>query len=212
MPHLLELFSGTGSIGNVFRAAGWTITSVDMDINFRPDICCSVLDLTPDMIATEPDVIWASPPCTHYSRARTTAKTPRDLDGSDRLVKKVFEIIGWYNCFYFIENPLGMMRSRPMMNGIPRRTVDYCQYADDRFPRYYRKRTDIWTNSDWHPYRPLCNKRCRGCNEDGKHMYYAQRVPTNGVRGHTLHELYAIPPLLAEEICEWMSVNQYYPQ
>ena len=205
MPHLLELFSGTGSIGNVFRAAGWTVTSVDLDPTFGPDICCNVLDLTREMIEIEPDVIWASPPCTFFSRARTRAKTPRDLAGSDRMVNKVFEIIGWYDCFFFIENPLGMMRHRPMMIDVPRRTVDYCSYADSRFPRYYRKRTDIWTDSSWRPYKPLYNKRCAGCDENGRHTYVAQR------QGNSLHELYAIPPALAEEICEWMSVHQYYP-
>ena len=203
MPHLLELFSGTGSIGKVFREAGWTVTSVDLDSNFTPDICCDVSDLTRDMITTTPGVIWASPPCTHYSRARTKANTPRDLEGSDRLVNKVLEIIGWYNCLYFIENPLGMMRHRPMMQDKPRQTIDYCQYADDRFNRYYRKRTDIWTNSNWQG-RPQCNKRCWGCDENGKHTEVAQRIGKDGIRGNRLHELYAIPPALAEELCQWM--------
>ena len=30
MPHLLELFSGTGSGGKVFEAGGWAVTSVDI--------------------------------------------------------------------------------------------------------------------------------------------------------------------------------------
>ena len=215
MPHLLELFSGTGSIGNVFRAAGgWTVTSVDMDHRFAPDLCCNVLDLTPAMIGDEPDVIWASPPCTHYSRARTTAKTPRDLEGSDLIVNKVLEIINWYpGVWFFIENPMGMMRDRSMMATIPRRTVDYCMYADERFPRFYRKRTDIWTNTDWHPWRPLCNKRCRGCDENGRHVHVAQRIPKGDqVRGNTLHELYAIPPALPEEIVAHMTFDQYWGQ
>ena len=211
MPHLLELFSGTGSIGRVFRDAGWTVTSVDISPHFRPDICCDVLDLTPEMVGAEPDVIWASPPCTHYSRARTTAKTPRDLEGSDRIVNKVLEIISWYpGVFYFIENPMGMMRNRPMMIDIPRRTVDYCMYADHRFPRYYRKRTDIWTNTDWYPWRPLCNRRCQGCDGSGRHVYYAQRIPKNGAGGNTLHDLYAIPPALPEEFVEHLMFDKYW--
>ena len=38
------------------------------------------------------DAIWASPPWTHYSSARARARTPRDLEGSDALVRKVLAI------------------------------------------------------------------------------------------------------------------------
>ena len=43
MPRLLELFSGTGSIGRAFREAGWEVTSLDLEPKFRPDILCDVL-------------------------------------------------------------------------------------------------------------------------------------------------------------------------
>ena len=69
MPHLLELFCGTKSIGRAFEQKGWTVTSVDLEPKFEPDICCNVLDLTPDMIEQTPDLMWASPPCTMYSVA-----------------------------------------------------------------------------------------------------------------------------------------------
>ena len=47
MPRLLELFCGTKSIGREFEAGGGTITSVDVEPKFEPDVCCNVLDLTP---------------------------------------------------------------------------------------------------------------------------------------------------------------------
>ena len=90
MPHLLELFCGTKSISEVFEQHSWTCTSLDFDPKMEPTICCDILDVTPEMILKhgKPDAIWASPLCTHYSMARTTAKTPRDLEGSDKLVKR----------------------------------------------------------------------------------------------------------------------------
>ena len=85
MPHLLELFAGTKSVGKVFEAAGWQVTSVDLEAGFSPTICMNVLDLQPNDIEDQVDLVWASPPCTMYSLARTTGG-PRDLEGSDRMV------------------------------------------------------------------------------------------------------------------------------
>ena len=69
MPRLLELFSGTGSIGRAFREAGWKVTSLDLEPKFRPDILCDVLRW--DFRAAFPpghfDMVWSSPPCTEYS-------------------------------------------------------------------------------------------------------------------------------------------------
>ena len=53
------------------------------------------------------DVIWCSPDCTQYSRARTTARKPRDLEGADKLVAKCREIIDYFQpSVYFIESPV----------------------------------------------------------------------------------------------------------
>ena len=95
-PVLLELFSGTGSVGRSFRARGWEVFSVDIDATAKPTLVANVLELHLHRLPPRVDCIWASPPCTHYSRARTTAKTPRDLDGSDAIVQKVLDIVAWY--------------------------------------------------------------------------------------------------------------------
>ena len=101
-PVLLELFSGTGSVGRSFRARGWEVFSVDIDANAKPTLVANVLDLQWDALPPEVDCIWASPPCTHYSRARTKAKTPRDLEGSDAIVQKVLDILDFYiTCSWF---------------------------------------------------------------------------------------------------------------
>ena len=104
MPVLLELFCGTKFIGKIFDQHGWVVVSVDVKKKFEPTICKNVLDLTPEDIfkampafSQKINCVWASPLCTHYSRARTTAKTPRDLDGSDKLVQKVLDLAEYFD-------------------------------------------------------------------------------------------------------------------
>ena len=88
------------------------------------------------------DVVWASPPCTQYSVARTTAKTPRDLEGSDRLAgERSKSLASTLSCHWFMENPMGLLRHREVVQGLPMTMVDYCQYGFQ-----YRKRTCIWSN------------------------------------------------------------------
>ena len=84
---LLELFSGTGSIGRAFEALGWEVIS--LDINPGATITSNILDW--DYKNSDPgtfDFIWASPPCTEYSIARSRARRPRDLEGADTIVSK----------------------------------------------------------------------------------------------------------------------------
>ena len=168
-PVLLELFSGTGSVGRSFRARWW-------------------------------ECIWASPPCTHYSRARTKAKTPRDLEGSDAIVQKVLDIIEWYETGpWFMENPhSGLLKSREVVDGLLFKVVDYCKYG-----KPYRKRTAIWTNTYWKPQQPLCKHDCP-VSSGSRHTARAQQGTSSAtdVR-YSRDELYSIPPALCDEIADY---------
>ena len=201
MPILLELFSGTGSIGKAFKARGWEVFSVDIDPAAKPTLVADVLSLELEKdLPPHVDAIWASPPCTHYSSARTKARTPRDLEGSDALVRKVLDIFKHYGePDWFMENPhSGLMKTREVVKGLPMRVVDYCKYG-----KPYRKRTSIWTNTGWHPERPLC---CHDCpaSSGKRHLANAQQGSRDGRPRFTLHELYSIPADLCEEIAEWV--------
>ena len=90
MPRLLELFCGTKSVGKVFQQAGWEVVSVDICPEFKPTVCCSVLDIPLDM-PDRFDVIWASPPCTEFSKAKTVGK--RDFETADHLVLHTLALI-----------------------------------------------------------------------------------------------------------------------
>ena len=160
MKRILEPFSGTGSVGRAFGERGWEVVSLDVDPSRNPTICEDIL--TWDYKVFKPghfDVIWASPVCTHYSCARTKAKTPRDLEWADSLVTRTLEIIRYLRpAHWFIENPAtGLLKSRHFMAEIAYTDVDYCRYCDWG----YRKRTRLWTNSGFEG--KLCEGRglCR---------------------------------------------------
>ena len=198
---LLELFSGTGSIGRAFEAQGWEVISVDLDpeaqATFRQDITrwdCAAL------LGKKIDVIWASPPCTNYSILRKSTEDDR-LD-SDELVKKTLQIIqdlGNPPCF--IENPWsGKLKTRGLMDHLKLHRVDYCTYG---MP--YRKRTAIWTNTAWIPSRPLCKHDCASSRNGRTHIATAQRGPP-GPR-FTQRELYRIPAELCEEIAQFCGAS-----
>ena len=205
---LLELFSGSGSIGKVFKQS-FEVTSLDSDPKARATITCDILDW--DFEKYEPghfDVIWASPPCTEFSIAKTVGK--RDLEKADAIVRRTLAIITYLrpNLYWFIENPAtGLLKTRPYMQGLPSVTLDYCKYD---MP--YRKRTQIWTNAPWTP-RPLCRYDC-GRIIPGTRMH--EKTAQHGKEHNDTREgnqfqtkeLYAIPSELVEDIyavCESFS-------
>ena len=192
---LLNLCSGTGSVSLPFVAADWEVVEVDWDPHYGPT---HVIDLTVWNCPYEAgffDVVWASPDCTQYSRARTTAKTPRDLDTADKLVQRCFELIFQLKPrFWFVENPdSGLLKTRPFMQGLPFVRVGYCMYG-----ALYRKRTRIWTNATWAP------QTCDRSHLVGRrHPKTAQRGGRGTWDPHDScerDELHALPARLCKEI------------
>lgn len=208
---VLELFAGTQSVGKAFRARGHEVVSLDLDRKTAPDYCCDVRDFDYKNPALgEFDVIWASPPCTEYSIARTTAKTPRNFELADSLVKRTLDIIAFYLQhrglkYYFVENPqTGYLKTRAVMALPWFKDLDYCQYG-----KLYRKPTRIWTNCAHFVPRPRCCKKTCPAVVDGKHRHTAQRrqgwnSKTRVMNQHDvvtpLSELHALPQELCEEI------------
>ena len=149
---LLELFSGTQSVGKVAKNLGYEVVSLDLK---NADINCDIIEW--DYFIYEPkafDVIWASPPCTEYSKAKTFGV--RNLYIANEIVKRTIEIINYLNpTYYIIENPqTGLLKEQSFMNDLPYVDIDYCKYG---MP--YRKRTRLWNNiNQWKP-QPLCKKR-----------------------------------------------------
>jgi hypothetical protein len=204
---LLELFSGTGSVGAPWREAGHRVISVDISGRYNPDVCENILLWDYKSLDRAPDVIWASVPCEQYSCARTRAKTPRNFELADALVARTIEIIRFFQVrnnelCWFVENPdTSLLWSRAVAWDLyPRVRLDYCQYPPGPG---YRKRTRISTNvHHWTP-RGLCDpSSCPYC-VDGRHILSAQRGPVRG-KGPgdvcSLDTLHALPRALTEEI------------
>jgi len=214
---ILELFSGSRSIGKVAETKNHHVFSVDNVDYPNTDWVGDILDWdyrlnemqTGDLDELYiPDMIWASCPCTDFSVACIGKKwvsghefKPRDpnLLGIE-LLNKTIEIIQFYleknpDLIWFIENPRGKMRKSPMWKTIEhqRHTVTYCSYGDSRM-----KPTDIWTNAyNWTP-KTMCK------NGDSCHVSAPRgsRTGTQGLKGN--HERSKIPQELCEEIVSVM--------
>ena len=61
------------------------------------------------------DFIWASPPCTEYSKAKAVGV--RKLEEANRVVERTLGIILYFNPFgWAMENPqTGLLKSQPFM-------------------------------------------------------------------------------------------------
>jgi len=156
MVKVLELFSGTGSVGKLCDKIGFDKVSVDLHL--EADFNIDIMDFDYKQFdKNEFDIIWASPPCTNYSKLQdcwigrmrkgeiyTTEIQEKEMLNDDKLVLKALEIIDYFKPeLWFIENPYSSkMKDRPFMKDLQFYVVDYCMYSDWG----YKKRTRIWTN------------------------------------------------------------------
>jgi hypothetical protein len=197
---VLELFKGSGSIGKYCSQFPdkYEVLSLDIDGKFNPDITTNILDWDYEQLPPNSfDIIWASPPCTEYSLLLQSHKhRVRDLEGADAIVRKVLDIILYFQpTYWFIENPrTGLLKTREFMNDLPFYDVSYCRYGYT-----YRKNTRIWTNIDG--FNPLMCSRICGQIVDGKHK---NNIGTNTRQNSvlSLKQRYSIPQPLLQALFE----------
>lgn len=195
---VFDFFAGTGSSTKAFEDAGHTVIKIELDDYFEAHER-DIMGLTADYLIAKygrPDFIWASPPCTAFSIAAVghhwnPDRTPKTESASfnQLLVAKTLELINELKPkAWLMENPRGMLRKLPVVEGLKRRTVTYCAYGDTRM-----KPTDLWGEIDWMP-RAMC-KNGDPCHEAAPR---GSRTGTQGLKG--AKDRSRVPYELSQEI------------
>tara|TARA_R110001592_G_scaffold208797_1_gene459826 strand:+ start:2516 stop:3190 length:675 start_codon:yes stop_codon:yes gene_type:complete len=214
--NVLELFSGTGSVGKCCKELGWDVVSVDMEKKFNPTHLCNIMEFDYKQYPKNHfDIVWGSPPCTNYSQLKkcwfgrmlkdgtiySKELNNKDMDESDKIVLKTFEIIDYFNCeYWFVENPLSSLKDREIMKDKFYHIVDYCMYSDWG----YKKRTCIWTNKiDWEAKQcdgkgtcgnMIINQAKHKSSADGGYDKRKKKQEGQIHSGKTREERYRVPP------------------
>ena len=174
------------------------VISIDILQKFNPTECCDILQWDYTKYPSGYfDAIWASPPCTEYSKVLySRPERIRDISGANRIVQRTLDIIEYFKPDkWFIENPqTGLLKHQEVLFGVPYVDVDYCKYGFD-----YRKRTRIWTNVDY--VGKLCKKDC-GAIINGHHKLSTgkSKFKDGKMKVPSLHQRYSIPSLLIKEL------------
>lgn len=210
---ILELYAGSRSIGKVADRLNFDVFSVDIKQFKNINLVQDIEFLKAEQIPFKPDVIWASPPCTTYSIAAISHhrnwQIPKTdfASKSDRLILNTLSIISHFDCIFYIENPVGMLRKMDFMRGIPRATITYCSYGDNRM-----KPTDIWSNNIYNPMfntngwkpLPMCWNGNKNCHHEPAPR--GSKTGTQGLKDN--YERSKIPEQLIIEIL--ITNNKYY--
>ena len=211
---VFDFFSGTGSSTKAFKDAGDEVISFEIDSQFDATEHVDVMNLSANELLAkygQPDFIWASPPCTAFSvasighhwarggvnpipKTKAAEENQSLVEHTRKLIEELKPKFG-----FLIENPRGMLRKLPVLADLPRVTITYCQYGDDRM-----KPTDLWGQvSNWIP-RQAC-KNGDPCHESAPR---GSRTGTQGLQDAKTRSM--IAPELSAELREAILGNQTF--
>lgn len=133
---ILDLCSGTGSATAPFAAAGWEVVSVDTDAYWRPTHVADIREWAPGAGARF-DVVWASPPCTYFSRRDQPGLYPNEPDPDTSIAEACVRLISELApSVWWLENVRGARRWLAPLLGPPTTHLG---------PWW------LWTNAIWLP-------------------------------------------------------------
>ena len=207
---MLELFSGTRSIGEAFERRGHEVYSIDWDRQFRADWYTDIERVKAKDILRRfgrPDVVHMSPDCSSYSVSAISRHRRKNADTGaldpvseyarkcDRVNLSCMRLLRDLRpAVFWIENPRGGMRRMQWLQVIPRFTTCYCKYTTGLPVEMRRmKPSDWWTNIPDAKFIPPCK------NGDPCHVR-APRGSTTGTQGMRLVDKYRIPQDLCDHI------------
>lgn len=113
---ILDLCGGTGAWSKPYKDAGYDVRVITLPM-YDVKLWRQYPEILEPLENGTIYGIFCAPPCTMFSRARTTAKTPRDFIGAMEVVKACLDII--HTCdfkspyklkFWAMENPAGHLK------------------------------------------------------------------------------------------------------
>tara|TARA_R110000787_G_scaffold3935_1_gene15258 strand:+ start:1583 stop:2221 length:639 start_codon:yes stop_codon:yes gene_type:complete len=209
---VLELFSGTHSIGKVCKEHGYEVVSVDRDLGskcpfgsgYKSDLHIQkdimTWDYKKDFKEGEFDLITASPVCLWWSicrlswigrklKAHGDKIITKDILNEDiekfgvPMIDKVFEIIDYFKPkYWWIENPQTGKMKEYINDLIPFYDVHYCQYGIS-----FRKPTRFWTNIEGLEFKKCNHKKHNGQKDWNKGKLERYRIPEKLIEELLIH-------------------------
>ena len=173
---VFEMFAGSCSFSNEAKKMNFKTFTTDIFQFGEIDYVVDIMNIDLKKIPFTPNVVWASIPCETFSISSchhhwTPNGKPKSKECKKgiKILQRTVDIIKKIDPkYFFIENPVGLMRKQKILRqlkGIKKATICYCKYGDTRM-----KPTDIFTNylsdifspNEWTP-KEMCfngNKKC----------------------------------------------------
>ena len=106
---MLDLFAGLGGASAAMKDRGWEVITQDINPDFKPRVVCDIRDYK--LFGERFDLIWASPPCTEFSKAGLPQSWACNRIPANPTTELLLEAVRVINCnkakHWIIENVAG---------------------------------------------------------------------------------------------------------